>query len=183
MIISFTGHRPHWKPDLDKLGTGYSISNDRVQAYVQLLRNTLVPLITEEGADTFYSGGAIGWDQIAFWTVEYLKLEYPHIRNILAVPFKKQYTNWRSDEIVTWYHKMVQRADHVVYVDEQEGYISPVPVGEYSAQKLQTRNEYMVDYSHVLISLWNGSSGGTGNCVKYAQKQGKRIIRLHPLVF
>jgi uncharacterized phage-like protein YoqJ len=182
MIVSFTGHRPHWNPDLDKLGTGYSISNDRVQAYSRLIREALLPLI-QEGAHTFISGGAIGIDQIAFWTVEQLKQEFPHIQNILAIPFKKQYTAWKGDEIITWYHKMVQRANRVIYVDQEEGYLSPIPIGDYSAQKMQTRNEYMVNNSQIVVCVWNGSGGGTGNCVKYAQEQGKRIVRLHPLVF
>jgi uncharacterized phage-like protein YoqJ len=187
MIVSFTGHRPHWNPELDKLGTGYSITNDRALAYSNMLLDTLRVLIQHEGANTFITGGALGIDQIAFWTVERLKKDYgsEHIQNILAVPFESQYSNWKSDQLVSWYHKMVKRADVVVNVDTLEGYDrdQSVPIGAYSAYKMQVRNEYMVNQSNVLIAVWDGSSGGTGNCVKYAKEYDKRIIQLQPIKF
>lgn len=185
MIVSFTGHRPHHLPWKDKLGTGYSISNKRVQAYASLLQENLRPLILNEGAHTFISGGALGVDQIAFWAVAHLKREFPNLHNHLAIPFAKQHTAWKNPEILHWYHKMVQRADSVAYVDTIEGYNrdASVGIGEYSGYKMQIRNEYMVNHSNVVVAVWNGTSGGTGNCVKYAQEQGKRIIQLHPLQF
>ena len=36
----------------------------------------------------------------------------------------------------------------------------------------------MVDNADVILALWNGTGGGTGNCIGYAEKQGKRIINL-----
>lgn len=186
MRVSFTGHRPN------KLGTGYSITNERVQAYRDMLRNTLHGLIQHEGVRTFITGGAIGIDQIAFWTCEGLANEYgrEHFQNILAVPFAKQHTAWKNDELVGWYHKMKERADYVEYVDElglqDRRYYSgssPYGLGEYSALKMQLRNQYMVDHSDIVVAVWDGSSGGTANCVKYAESVGKRIIRLNPLQF
>ena len=38
----------------------------------------------------------------------------------------------------------------------------------------------MVDNSDVLIACWNGTSGGTANCVKYAEKTGNKIYRINP---
>ncbi len=178
MDICFTGHRP------DKLGTGYSITSERVVAYSDLLLNTLVPLIENENAKRFTSGGAIGIDQIAFWTVHRLKERYPFLINVLAIPFEKQYTVWRNQELVHWYHQMVSLADEVVYVDTVAGYRHDhLPVGDYSATKMELRNQYMVDTSDKVIAVWNGTSGGTGNCVKYAKKKGKPVIQLHPLSF
>ena len=182
MIVSFTGHRP------DKLNCGYSITNERVVAYSDMLMSTLRDLIENKGARTFISGGAIGWDQIAFWTVQRLKNEYgdQFLRNIVSIPFKNQPIKWRNDELITWYNKMLQRADEVIYVDELQDYQGNpyVQTGHYSAQKMQLRNQHMVDASRCLVACWNGDrSGGTANCVKYAESQGKRIIRLEPLVF
>ena len=53
--------------------------------------------------------------------------------------------------------------------------------GIYHIAKMQKRNEYMVDKADIVIAVWDGSSGGTGNCVKYAQKVGKSIVKLNPV--
>jgi uncharacterized phage-like protein YoqJ len=45
---------------------------------------------------------------------------------------------------------------------------------------MQKRNEYMVDNSDIVIAVWDGSKGGTYNCVKYAEKLGKKIIVINP---
>jgi uncharacterized phage-like protein YoqJ len=36
---------------------------------------------------------------------------------------------------------------------------------------MQKRNEYIVDNSSLLLSLWDGTSGGTKNCLDYAKKK------------
>jgi hypothetical protein len=36
----------------------------------------------------------------------------------------------------------------------------------------------LVNHSERLVAVWNGSSGGTSNCVSYAQTRGKPITRL-----
>lgn len=41
--------------------------------------------------------------------------------------------------------------------------------GEYAVWKMQTRNEAMVDAADELWALWDGSSGGTKNCIDYAK--------------
>lgn len=181
ITVCFTGHRPR------KLGTGYSITNERVIMYSELLRKHIEELITEQHVNTFISGGAIGIDQIAFWTVERLRQKYPLIKNIVAVPFLDQYTAWKNEELVSWYHKMIQRAYQVVYVDElgfqDTRYYGDTQVGEYSAKKMQLRNQYMVDHSDIVMAVHDGSSGGTANCVNYALDQKKKIIQLQPIKF
>ena len=34
----------------------------------------------------------------------------------------------------------------------------------------------MVDRSDFVLAFWNGTKGGTGNCVEYAKKQGKPVV-------
>lgn len=36
----------------------------------------------------------------------------------------------------------------------------------------------MVDNSNAVLALWNGSEGGTGNCVRYAKEKNKKIFQL-----
>lgn len=38
----------------------------------------------------------------------------------------------------------------------------------------------MVDLADKVIAVWDGSNGDTGNCVRYAEKCGKEIIRIVP---
>ena len=51
---------------------------------------------------------------------------------------------------------------------------------EYKPWLMQKRNEYMVDLADKVIAVWDSSKGGTANCVKYAEKVGKEIIRIEP---
>ncbi|GMX64544.1 hypothetical protein Elgi_38130 [Paenibacillus elgii] len=56
----FTGHRP------DKLGGCYSLKHSESIRVMEKLTPILEQLINEEGITRFISGGAIGFDQIAF---------------------------------------------------------------------------------------------------------------------
>jgi uncharacterized phage-like protein YoqJ len=51
--------------------------------------------------------------------------------------------------------------------------VSPV----FSMASYQRRNEFMVDATDVLVAFFDGSPGGTANCVRYAQKAGKKVVR------
>lgn len=63
-------------------------------------------------------------------------------------------------------------ADKITYVDPAEDYPGP--------WVYQKRNEYMVDNAGLLIAVWDGSPGGTRNCVVYAQKKNMPIFRIDP---
>jgi uncharacterized phage-like protein YoqJ len=45
---------------------------------------------------------------------------------------------------------------------------------------MQIRNEWMVDRADQVIAIWDGTSGGTANCVEYATKMNKPILRIDP---
>lgn len=51
---------------------------------------------------------------------------------------------------------------------------------EYKPYLMQARNKYMVDYVDILIGVWNGSRGGTANCIEYADKIGKPVLIIYP---
>ncbi len=65
---------------------------------------------------------------------------------------------------------MIKLADKVILVYEIEEYKS-----DNINVKLDNRNKYMVNNSDYVLAVWNGSSGGTYNCIKYAKKQNKKI--------
>lgn len=175
--ISFTGHRPN------KLG-GYQWGNKIQKEVRKEIEKNILDIIerTEEKEIVFYSGGAIGVDQIAFEVVDGLKEviwfidEDITIKNNIAIPFKDQDRLWRINDKER-YKSQKKRADNVIYVDTEKGYeVSGTEKGKYDVRKMQKRNEYMVDNSDILIAVFDGSKSGTKNCIDYAKKHNKEII-------
>lgn len=157
MIVAFTGHRP------DKLG-GYVLPNPTYKSICAKIETALKELKPEK----VISGMALGIDQ---WAANIaFKLGIPFLA---AVPFIGQDGKWPL-ESRRIYKILLARATETVIVSE----------GAYAAAKLQVRNEWMVDQlqnpDDVLIACWDGSKGGTGNCVAYAEKQKKMIYRIVP---
>lgn len=182
MIVAFTGHRP------EKLGGyGPSPTQDRVrQAIRDLLENVgyhtcdcgrsrwgrMSDLCscgemrcgTVSYATETISGMALGVDQ---WAAEIcVELGVPFTA---AVPFVGQESRW-PEESQRRYQLLLQKAYNVVVV-------SP---GGYHPWKMQARNEWMVDRCDLLVAFWDGSGGGTANCVEYAQRVGRQIWRVDP---
>lgn len=153
MIAAFTGHRPN------KLG-GYKLPNPTYVHVCQQLDKTLRELKPEK----VISGMALGIDQWA--TNVSHKLGIPFIA---AVPFLGQEKAWPAESQRT-YNKLIKLASEVVVVCE----------GGYEAIKMQRRNEWMVDHCDVLIAVWDGTPGGTGNCINYAKSVNKNIIYIDP---
>jgi len=153
MIVAFTGHRP------DKLG-GYNVPNPTqrwvswlLQDHLQSLRPTLA-----------ISGMAQGVDQWAARACIDLGIPF-----IAAIPFVGQEKMWPEAAQKT-YRWLLMRAHQRVVVCK----------GSYAPEKMQKRNQYMVDECSKIIAVWDGAAGGTANCVKYAEKKGKTIIRIIP---
>lgn len=148
MIVAGTGHRPN------KLG-GYS--PDATDHVFRVAQRALEEFLAKDPDLTVISGMALGWDSaLAFGALE---LGLPLI---CAIPFAGQERAWPTKS-QDWYHKVLRKATEVVIV-------SP---GGYSSEKMQIRNEYMVDHSDHIAALWNGTPGGTSNCLRYARLQNK----------
>ena len=127
------------------------------------MRTKLIELAPEETV----SGMALGIDQ-DFVSV-CLDLALPFVA---AVPFEGQESQWPL-EAQRLYFQLLDRASRIVYVSEPG----------YAPWKMQKRNEWMVDYVEEdgrVLAIWDGSPGGTGNCVKYADKVGRKIVRIDP---
>ena len=154
MIVAFTGHRP------DKLG-GFKLPNPTYSYVCQQIEKSLIELKPEK----VISGMALGVDQWAASIAHKLGIPF-----IAAVPFAGQETVWPAAS-KSIYNKLISLASEVVIVCP----------GTYSAAKMQVRNEWMVDRCDQLIAIWDGTKGGTGNCVDYATKVGKQIFRINPL--
>jgi len=155
MIVAFTGHRP------DKLG-GYKLPNPTYLHVYKEIESNLKKLNPEK----VISGMALGVDQWAAYIAYKLKIPF-----IAAVPFEGQEKAWPTKSQVT-YNTLLSKASEKVIVCD----------GGYSSSKMQKRNEWMVDHCDILIAVWDGTPGGTANCVKYAQSVNKEIIFIDPRI-
>ena len=115
-----------------------------------------------------YRHGTRSWYCIALAVLE-LKKERYDIKLHCAIPCKNHSCKWIKKS-VDLYNEILSKADVVKPVSEEE----------YKPWLMQKRNEYMVDLADKVIAVWDGSKGGTGNCVRYAEKCGKEIIRIMP---
>lgn len=152
MKLCFTGHRPN------KL-KGYKMSENT--ELLRVLKDTIIYYIEEKNVDTFISGMALGVDIWSAFIVLKLKEKYPHIKLICAIPCDKQYAVWKNENDISDWKYIVGNADRVHYVSEEP----------YTNWCLQKRNEWMVDNSNFVLAVWDGTGGGTANCIKYAKKK------------
>jgi uncharacterized phage-like protein YoqJ len=148
VVVTVTGHRP------DKLG-GYKTPNP------------LYNLVIEELAKAFelfkpdyvITGMSLGVDQ---WAAE-LCLNMG-IKFVAAVPFENQESKWPPHSQSRYHWLLNQASDRYT--------ISP---GGYEPWKMQARNEWMVKSCQHVIAVWNGSPGGTANCLQFAMSLNKPV--------
>lgn len=151
---AFTGHR--------------TLSMDSQKQVCALLRQ-LVPTLLSRGIDTFYFGGALGFDTVAAECLHGLRdRDRLPIRTVIAVPCRDQDSRWNAAQVQR-YRRMLADANHVVILSESH----------YAGCMLE-RNQYMVDRANTLIAFYQpGRRGGTEYTVHYARRLGRRIINLY----
>jgi len=175
MIINVTGHRP------DKLKGGYSWETEENKELLENLKVSFLTILNSLKEDEpleIMFGGALGIDQMSFEAAYKLKMEGYNIILTLCIPFRNQYIKWFKDSIKIYKHQLGV-ADNIIYVDELTKYNpSRDSIGDYKIWKLQKRNEYMVDHSDLVLAYWDGSSGGTKNCIKYAIDSGVKVVNI-----
>lgn len=88
---------------------------------------------------------------------------------VAAIPFVGQESKWPEMAQKRWRFLLGKAAE-----------VEVVCKGGYAPEKMQKRNEWMVDHGDVLLAVWDGTAGGTANCVRYAEKRKKRIVRINP---
>ena len=155
MRVAVTGHRP------SKLGGDYTGEGTLAQKVRKWLRRQLESRQPNEAV----TGMALGVDQ--WFAREAISLD---IAVQAAIPCDGQERLWPSPA-QDRYHLLL--AHPKVTVHE----VSP---GPYATWKMQARNEWLCDYANILLAIWDGSTGGTANCVAYAEKCGKPVVVLNP---
>lgn len=160
--VAFTGHRP------DKLTSNrraYNL-NHPIRVWIrQQIKAQLLTLKAIYPDLEVIVGGALGVDTDA--AIVAMELCIPHH---FYAPCHEQFKVWPQESkdmwLVHWNAAKTSR------------YIHEGPY--YGPNCMQKRNEAMVDDANLLISVWNGSAGGTNNCIQYARTKGKEIINFNP---
>ena len=131
------------------------------------LKREIIGLI-ERGVVYFGAGGALGFDMLAEETVLQLKTQYPHIKLILVLPCppEQQTLKWRAEQRQKYYD-ILNKADKVKILSPQ-----------YTDNCMLERDRHLVDNSAYLVCYLRERHGGTAYTVRYAGKQGLRIIHL-----
>ena len=107
-----------------------------------------------EGADYFYLGGYGQFDTMAAGVVLELKQKHPYIRSVLVLPY------------------LDREYDTSGYEESIYPPLEDVP-RRYAISK---RNEYMVDYSDVVVAYVVYVFGGASKTLRYAERKRKRIV-------
>ena len=161
--LAITGHRP------DKLG-GYE-PNPLGRAVQRELRTR----IEELRSTKLISGMALGVDQWAAWIAVRLGVPF-----VAAVPFEGQELVWKDAEKRRRYHELLANAVHVHVNNTEEPTAAQRADKRWVRDSMFWRNRWMVQNCDVLLAVWDGSDSGTGNCVRYTEKIGRRIVRIDP---
>lgn len=161
-IVCVTGHRPN------KL-YGYDLNNSKYKELIKVFKKFL----KEKNCKEAFSGMALGVDTAFALAVLELKAEGFDIKLHCAIPCLNHSSKWFNKVDIDRYNRILSMADTVVIVTEEE----------YKPYLMQIRNQYMVDRADIVLSVWDGSNGGTGNCVKYSEKKGKQRYNIDPNVF
>ncbi len=146
-VLGVTGHRP------DKLGGYDDDVFDRLFRFAKQQLRILKPQYV-------ITGMALGWDQAIA-----LAAKKSGIPFLAYTPFQEQASAW-PEYAQDRYNELLGYAFKVVNVGGMG----------YSAAKMFQRNERIVNDSDIVLALWNGSSGGTANCIDYADRNDIEII-------
>ena len=156
MNISFTGHRPN------KLPGGY----DACAYYLAIpIHNVIRDLHNKHGIEKVYCGMALGFDQAVAEMCVNMR-----VKVVACVPCNNYEVKWPS-------YSQEKYQQLLADIESQGGEIR-VLQDKYSPQCLQLRNIYMVDNADIVIACWDGTTGGTANCIKYAESKGKEVINI-----
>ena len=154
MVMAFSGHRP------EKLPWGSDESDPRCVALKVQIRRA-VRCAAEQGTTVFSCGMARGCD---FYFAEAVLAQGLSLEAWLPCP--SQPDRWPAPDRER-YEMILTRCSRVYMVEPA-----------YSEGCMLRRNRAMIDRADALLTVFDGSSGGTQAAVHYAGQQGLEIISL-----
>ena len=161
---AFTGHRPKsfpWK---------YNEAAPDCVLLKEILAKQ-IKLLADIGVTDWLSGMAQGVDLWCAQIVLDLRKENPALKLHAILPCEGQERKWTASA-QEHYRSILAQANEVIYVGQK-----------YSRDCMLERNRYLVDHSSILLAVCNGSyQSGTGMTVRYAQKLGREVIIIDPIL-
>lgn len=155
-VVAVTGHRPN-----KLLGYG----NDATNALNKFAISVLEPHVAN--IKHVRTGMAQGWDQAVAFACAALNIPF-----YAYIPFAGQESKW-PQAAKEYFNLLLSRATGVIVVSE----------GGYAAYKMHVRNKALIDgigsdvgTANFLLSLYNGTGGGTAHCIEYGKEKDVKII-------
>lgn len=133
------------------------------------------------GVKRYISGGAQGFDQLAFLAVEKMRNRYKYeLENVVYVPFKGQESIWPEDGCFgqVEYRQMIEEADEVKILTPG------LPETRLLPKYLLNRNTEMVKDCDILLALYdkddwlNNTGGGTQDAMRKAYTMEKQLHQI-----
>ena len=160
MICAFTGHRPEHLP------WGRDEDDPRCRALKILLRRT-VQQVYDRGFRTFLCGMARGCDQYFAEAVLAARADGAQNARLCAlVPCPSQPDGWDAASR-TRYWALLAACDQVEVLEDH-----------YSPGCMLRRNREMLRRAQLLISVFDGTPGGTAATVRLAEELGITVLPL-----
>lgn len=149
----FTGHR--------RLPAG------KLNIIKEKLLENIEKLATQNGVETFITGGALGFDTLAANCAAKLREKYPNIRLSVYIPCRGQSKRWRINDKF-YYRLLLSKADEIKYVSEDD----------YNDSCMHERNMKMIWDSSYCIAYCVLSNSGTGLTLRNAEAVGMKIVNI-----
>lgn len=163
-----TGYRPHrfvFSPD--------GLRPEQVQAAL----GKQIRRLYDEGYRTFISGMSTGVDLWGAAEVLSLREQHEDVVLIAAVPFAGQESHWPIPQ-QREYRRVLELAQQV------EILFDAAAAEENAAACYRGRNRWMVDRADTVLAVCEidiaDRRTGTASTVRYARRQQKRIVYIHP---
>ncbi len=169
MKLAITGHRPN------KLGNDFTFTNpiivkvrreiiDTIMAYKSRMR--VNPTTGDYARDlVLVSKIATGMEQLFVQIAIEFRIPF-----IAAIPYSNQEAEWGKSR-KEQYRSLLGKAQNI-----------HVASPHYYQSCILQCDRWMIDNCDLLIVVWDGTKGGTANCVTYAKSIDKPIIYIKPVI-
>lgn len=162
----FTGHR--------QIGGSYYNTANPTAEWLNLKKylEAVISTFMDNNVSTFYSGMAIGVDQVAADAVALVRsFKKIDVALVAAIPFPSQPSNWpqaSKDD----YNRILSLCNSQAVVNEDP----------YEAWKMHARDKFMVENSQYVIAVWDGrQKGGAYITLKHGVETGKHVFVIDPV--
>lgn len=128
------------------------------------VHKTLAGVLQELEPEKLIQGMAAGVDLLSAVVAHECGIPF-----LSARPWAGHSPRVQDSNLYAW---AIDNSAEVVNVDPAQHYAGP--------WVYQKRNEYMVDHATIVVAVWDGSSGGTKNCVMYAKRRKVPLVVINP---